>query len=57
MYDDKEHFQCSVYDLLNRYGFMEGESLIPEEKPLVEKASHRSLIFEWGSVDLYHFQE
>ena len=38
MVDDEGHFQCSVYDLLNRYGFMEGESLIPEEKPLVEKA-------------------
>jgi hypothetical protein len=38
MYDDEGHFQCSVYDLLNRYGFMEGESLIPEEKPLVKKA-------------------
>lgn len=31
-------FECSVYDLLSRHGFMEGDSLIPEEKPLVEKA-------------------
>lgn len=33
-----EKFSCSVHDLLNRYGFMEGDSLIPEEEPLVEEA-------------------
>lgn len=33
-----EKFSCSVYDLLHRHGFMEGDFLIPEEKPLVEQA-------------------
>lgn len=36
--ENEEYFTCSVYDLLNRHGFMEGHSLIPEEKPLVKKA-------------------
>jgi hypothetical protein len=31
-------FECSANDLLNRYGFLEGDMLIAEEKPLVEKA-------------------
>lgn len=31
-------FECSVYDLLSRHGFMEGDALIPEEEPLVAKA-------------------
>lgn len=35
--NDVEQFECSVYDVLSRYGFMEGDSLIMEEKLLVEK--------------------
>ena len=31
-------FKCGAHDLLSRYGFFEGDTLIPEEKPLVEKA-------------------
>ena len=31
-------FECGVHDLLNRRGFFEGNTLIPEEEPLVEKA-------------------
>jgi hypothetical protein len=31
-------FECSANDLLNRYGFLEGDMLIAEEEPLVEKA-------------------
>ena len=31
-------FECSVYDLLSRHGFLEGYLLIPEEEPLVEQA-------------------
>ena len=35
--DDEEQFECRVYEVLSRFGFMEGDSLIPEEKPLVGK--------------------
>ena len=31
-------FECNVHDLLNRHGFLEGDTLIPQEEPLVEKA-------------------
>ena len=33
-----EKFSCSVHDLLHKYGFLEGDLLIPEEEPLVEQA-------------------
>jgi len=31
----------SVFDLMNKYGFSEGEMLLPEEKPLVRIACHK----------------
>jgi hypothetical protein len=40
MTDDQEIFECGIYDLFNRHGFMEGDALIAEEKPLVEAACH-----------------
>jgi hypothetical protein len=43
-------FSCSVYDILSKYGFGEGDFLIKEEYPLVKKACEY-LAKQLGVVD------
>jgi hypothetical protein len=45
-----KELRCWIYDFLNKYGFGDGDHLLPEEEPIVEHLAQQ-LVDEIGIID------